>query len=229
MNNHDERIVQVAGVIDRREAEMLIEEGVRWLGLPLRLDFHRPDLSEEEAAALARSLPPGVRAVAITYDRTAAGALELCDRLGTRFVQLHGPIAPTELAALRRLAPDLFVIKSLVVAPGREGALAGEMARAAPLVDAFLTDTFDPASGASGATGKPHDWTVSRKLRELSPRPLILAGGLHPGNVAAAIAAVAPAGVDAHTGLEGPDGRKEREKVRRFLAEADRAFRERGR
>ncbi|HNX96315.1 MAG TPA: phosphoribosylanthranilate isomerase, partial [Candidatus Aminicenantes bacterium] len=49
------------------------------------------------------------------------------------------------------------------------------------------------------------------------------------GNVAAAIAAVGPAGVDAHTGLEGPDGRKEREKVRRFLAEAERALRETGR
>lgn len=229
MNQHDERIVQVAGVIDRREAEMLIEEGVRWLGLPLRLNFHRPDLSEEEAGVLVRSLPPGVRVVAITYDDSAAAVLDLCRRVGTRSVQLHGSIAPAELAALRRLAPDLFIIKSLVIAAGREAALEEEMRICAPHVDAFLTDTFDPASGASGATGKSHDWAVSRRLRELSPRPLVLAGGLHPGNVAAAIAAVGPAGVDAHTGLEGPDGRKDRQKVRRFLAETERAFREMGR
>ncbi len=223
-----EMIVQVAGVIDRREAGMLVEEGVRWLGLPLRLAVHRPDLSEKEAADLVRSLPGGVCAVAITYDHEADAVLDLCDRVGTHFVQLHGPIPERELEALRQAAPDLFVIKSLVVAPGREATLEEELRICAPWVNAFITDTFDPTSGTSGATGKTHDWTVSRRLRELSPKPLILAGGLTPGNVAAAIAAVGPAGIDAHTGLEGPGGRKDREKVRRFLSQAQRAFMDRG-
>jgi phosphoribosylanthranilate isomerase len=59
---------------------------------------------------------------------------------------------------------------------------------------------------------------------ELSPRPVILAGGLTPANVRRAIAAVRPAGVDVHTGVEDASGRKERAKVLEFMAEARAAF-----
>jgi len=100
------------------------------------------------------------------------------------------------------------------------------MAACMPFVDAFLTDTFDPQSGRSGATGKIHDWEVSRRLAEISPRPLILAGGLNPGNVREAIRRVQPAGVDAHTGLEGPAGRKDAARVAAFVAEARAGFAE---
>ena len=93
-----------------------------------------------------------------------------------------------------------------------------------PFVDAFITDTFDPKTGASGATGKTHDWHVSRRLVELADRPVILAGGLTPENVKSAIVEVQPAGVDAHTGVEDSSGRKSREKIRKFLAEAREAF-----
>ncbi|MFW5837260.1 MAG: phosphoribosylanthranilate isomerase, partial [Desulfovibrionaceae bacterium] len=91
---------------------------------------------------------------------------------------------------------------------------------------AFITDTFDPATGASGATGLTHDWSVSRRLVELSPRPVILAGGLGPDNVAAAVRAVRPAGVDAHTGLEDASGAKVYEKMRDFADQARQAWSE---
>jgi len=104
--------------------------------------------------------------------------------------------------------------------------LARQIAREAPLVDAFITDTFDPATGASGATGKAHDWEISRILAEQSPNPLILAGGLHPANVGQAIAAVRPEGVDVHTGIEGEDGRKNRLRSALFMVAARTAFAE---
>ena len=96
----------------------------------------------------------------------------------------------------------------------------------APHVDAFLTDTHDPETGADGATGRTHDWSISRRLAERSPRPLVLAGGLVPENVHRAVLAVRPAAVDAHTGVEGPDGRKTEELVRGFVDEARRGFAE---
>jgi phosphoribosylanthranilate isomerase len=92
-------------------------------------------------------------------------------------------------------------------------------------VDAYITDTFDPETGASGATGKTHDWRVSRRVVGQSPRPVILAGGLTPANVRDAILAVRPAGVDAHTGLEDASGRKSGEKVKKFVGGAREAFR----
>jgi phosphoribosylanthranilate isomerase len=93
-----------------------------------------------------------------------------------------------------------------------------------PLVDAFITDTFDPKTGASGATGKTHDWRVSRRLVEAVDRPVILAGGLTPENVKRAILEVRPAGVDSHTGVEDSSGRKSRDKICKFLSEAQEAF-----
>jgi phosphoribosylanthranilate isomerase len=216
-------IVQIAGVIDRAEAEMLVAAGVDWLGFPFRLAFHREDLPEVEAARLIRILPPPCEAVLITYLDRAHEIAALCRELGVRKVQLHGPVEPTELATLRALDPGLFVMKSLIVRPGGGDELVEEAAAFLPHVDAFLTDTYDPATGATGATGKTHDWAVSRRLVELADtagRPVILAGGLHPGNVAQAIREVRPAGVDAHTGVEGRDGRKDPALVRAFVREA---------
>jgi phosphoribosylanthranilate isomerase len=223
-----EGAIQVAGVIDRAEAELLVACGVEWLGFPLRLDVHREDLSDADAAGIVQSLPPRARAVLITYLLDADAIRALATALGVAAVQLHGRVFATEVARLRELAPSLLVIKSLVVHPDNADALVGAVAEFAPHVDAFITDTFDPVTGASGATGRTHDWAVSARLVAVSPRPVILAGGLTPANVAAAVAHVRPAGVDVHTGVEGPDGRKRRDLVEAFVANARRALAEPG-
>jgi phosphoribosylanthranilate isomerase len=208
------------------EARMLTGCGVQHLGFPLRLPVHRPDLTEREAARIIERVEPPAHAVLITYLNDAGTIAAFCMELGVRIVQLHGDIGPHQLETLRMLDPGLTVIKSLIVGLRDEHALQATLGELSPFVDAFLTDTFDPQTGASGATGRVHDWRVSRRLVEFSDRPVILAGGLTPGNVRQAILEVRPAGVDAHTGLEGPDGRKSREKVETFVSEARAAFRD---
>jgi phosphoribosylanthranilate isomerase len=104
------------------------------------------------------------------------------------------------------------------------GELESSIARFSFHCDAFITDTYDPATGACGATGKVHDWDISRRLVDISPKPVMLAGGLNPKNVRKAIEHVRPAGVDAHTGVEGSDGRKDSVAVRAFVREALAAF-----
>jgi phosphoribosylanthranilate isomerase len=220
--------IQICGVHDAAEAALLLDCGVRHIGFPLRLAVHREDLSEADAATIIRGFAPRAAGVLITYLDRADEIVLLCRALGAAVVQVHGPIAPAELQRLRALAPDLGVIKSLVVGLHGEAELEAEARRLAPWVDAFITDTFDPATGATGATGRTHDWTVSRRLVERVTRPVILAGGLTAQNVGAAIRAVRPAGVDTHTGVEGPDGRKDRAKVAGFVAAARAAFAEIG-
>lgn len=216
--------IHVAGIIDRAEAEMLIQAGVTWLGFPLVLGYHREDLSVEAAAAIVAALGGQANFFLITYLDTAASIIALCRRLCVDCVQLHGRIETDEIDKLRRSWPGLRIIKSLVVSGDNLGDLRLEVVRFASLVDAFITDTYDPQTGACGATGKTHDWSISRRLVELSPKPVILAGGLTADNVFDAVMSVRPAGVDVHTGIEGPDGRKRADLTQRFISEARRAY-----
>jgi phosphoribosylanthranilate isomerase len=203
---------------------MLIACGARHLGFPLVLGYHKEDIGVDDAAAIVARFGDRATFFLITYLDAAGAIADLCHRLGVGMVQLHGDVSVDEVARLRKAAPDLHIIKSLVVRADNGDVLADTAGRFAPLVDAFITDTFDPETGASGATGRTHDWQISRRLVECSPKPVILAGGLTPRNVQDAIRTVRPAGVDVHTGVEGRDGRKRRALVEAFVAEARAGF-----
>ena len=217
-------VIQIAGIHDLAEAELLIGVGVGYLGFPLRLPHGGEDLTETTARDVVKAIGPRAHAVVITYLDEAAAIAELTESIGARWVQLHGPIAIPELTRLRADMPGLHVIKSLVVRDDDAAPLIEEVNRVGSLVDAFITDTYDHETGRSGATGKVHPWSVSRTLVMSSPKPVILAGGLTPANVAAAILGARPAGVDSHTGVEGSDGRKDPELVKAFVENAQRAF-----
>jgi phosphoribosylanthranilate isomerase len=217
-------IIQIAGVMDQDEADLLVKAGVHQLGFPLGLSVHGEDIAENAAADIIHSLTPSVCAVLITYIRDAEKILALCRRIGTTKVQLHGGISVAEILKLSSRAPDLTVIKSLIVKENNCAELESCVHSLSPYVDGFITDTYDPATGACGATGKTHNWDISRRLVDISPKPVILAGGLNPDNVHRAIDHVRPAGVDAHTGVEGPHGRKDPDLVRAFVREAAKAF-----
>jgi phosphoribosylanthranilate isomerase len=103
------------------------------------------------------------------------------------------------------------VIKSLVIGMRDDKELEAMLNELSPFVDAFITDTFDPKTGASGATARPTtgvsagvwwSWPIGR---------LCSPAGLTPENVRRAILEVWPAGVDSHTGVEDSSGRKSRE------------------
>lgn len=206
----------------------MVDLGVDWLGFPFRLDHHPEDLTEQEAKAIIATLPPTVTPVLITYLTEAREILDLSRFLGTRLVQLHGPARPDLGRQLKNSAPELGLIRSLIARPAPIAEWEAVLEAWAPWVGYFLTDSYDPETGASGATGKTHDWEISRKLASISKRPLLLAGGLHSGNVTEAIRRVRPAGVDAHTGVENASGAKDPERLRSFVAAARQAFSEIG-
>ena len=205
---------------------MLSAAGVDLIGLPLRLDVHPQDVAEAEAAEIVAEAGIVERAVVITYECDPREILHLCRAVGVGIIQLHAAVPPRACAELKRLDSGLILIKSLVVRSGNQRELTAAQGAYTPHVDAFLTDTFDPESKASGATGKTHDWAVSAALARNSARPVILAGGLTADNVGEAIRTVRPWGVDAHTGLEDAAGRKDERKVRAFVRAARAAFRE---
>ncbi|MGF4045394.1 phosphoribosylanthranilate isomerase [Paenarthrobacter nitroguajacolicus] len=221
-----ENLIQVAGIIDQAEADLLVGCGVDWLGFPLRLPSGMDDISESDAHSILRRLPADRAGVLVSYLTDADEIAKYCDWLGFSAVQLHGEVSVTEISKLRRLRPDLGVLKSLIVRESNIKELLTQVDATQEHVDMFITDTFHEATGARGATGRTHDWSVSAQLVARSERPLMLAGGLTPENVGDAIRAVQPAAVDAHTGLEGVNKRKDLDKVTRFVSEARIAFAE---
>ncbi|MBN1300143.1 MAG: phosphoribosylanthranilate isomerase [Melioribacteraceae bacterium] len=218
------RFIQVAGIIDQSEADLVTKFGVGFIGFPLRLPVNKEDLTETSAAEIIRSMSSTVKAVLITYLSRADDIVKFTEELGTDIVQLHGEIKIDELKKLKAYNSRLSIIKSLVIKHNNADKLKNDIFLTQQLVDAFITDTYDPSTGASGATGKTHDWQISREFVEISEKPVILAGGLNPRNVYDAILQVKPAGVDVHSGVEDPDGRKDAELVKLFVDEAVRGF-----
>ncbi|HEU4728975.1 MAG TPA: phosphoribosylanthranilate isomerase, partial [Kofleriaceae bacterium] len=140
--------------------------------------------------------------------------------VGLDIVQLHGDETPGELAQVAA-ATGLPVWRALAV--GGPGDLAG--LEAWP-VDAFLLDA--PSAGRGGA-GKVFDWALAQEARRAHPaRRFVLAGGLGPHNVAAAIAAVDPWAVDVASGVESAPGIKDLAKLAAFVAAARAARAARG-
>jgi phosphoribosylanthranilate isomerase len=219
-------LVQIAGIIDSEEAGMLMNLGVDYLGFPLRLPVNKDDLTEEEAVKIIKEIVSPHKAVLITYLDEAVEIIRFCDKLNVNIIQLHGSVLPEELKKIKINRPDIEIIKSLVVYKDNYLELISTVQNLSKWVDFFITDTFDPVTRASGATGKTHDWIISRKLVEISPKPVILAGGLNPSNVRQAIIQTKPAGVDVHTGVEAADGRKDYNLVKNFVLEAKKAFAE---
>lgn len=226
-------MIQIAGIRSLEEARMLLAQGADLLGFPLRLPVHSPDTSEAEARSIIQAVGADT-SVLITYEEDPARLIDLCRFLNVRTVQVHSEASPETLFRIKtdtkvrqasgpRLSSGIRIIKSYVI--GRELLTPKQFAEEySPVCDAFITDTFDPQTGASGATGKVHDWSVSAELVRSSLRPVILAGGLTPANVRQAIVAVGPAAVDVHTGVERPDGSKDPEMIRTFVREARAGF-----
>ncbi|MFP4549102.1 MAG: Smr/MutS family protein [Fidelibacterota bacterium] len=219
-------LIQIAGVKNVTEARLLLDAGVDMIGYPLRLPVNKADTTEAEARQIIQNSQSRNRSVLITYMSKADEIVKFCKYLGVKIVQLHGNIRYRELEKIKKNVPDLQIIKSLVIGLMDEDEIERTIHYTYPYVDYYITDTYNPVTGASGATGKTHDWSISREIVDLSPKPVILAGGLTPYNVYDAIHAVRPAGVDAHTGVEDTQGNKDPRLVREFVSNARKGFSE---
>lgn len=216
-------LVQVAGVSSLEEALFCGRVGVQALGFTLELPSGVHDgLTTERARAISAQLPPGIMPILITYLDSADEAARLVECLGVPAIQFHGEISDDEVRSFRISCPSIRTIGRITVS-GPEA--LEEISRfERPLWDAVILDSLDPRSGAVGATGLTHDWSLSARIVRRSLVPIILAGGLTAENVAEAVAVVRPRGVDAHTGLENPDGSRNFAKIRAFAEAALKAF-----
>ena len=213
--------IKVCGLTEPDQAAAVADVGADAIGLVFWPRSPRA-VSLERARDIGRALPPFVTRVGVFVDASRDEIARTADIAGLDVVQLHGSEPPEALVGLPRRA-----LKALRVGPGFD---AEEALRYAGVGAGLLLDTQVTGFGAAttadaqvvtvpGGTGQTFDWGLVRGLSAQVPF-LVLAGGLHAGNVAEALRGVRPSGVDVSSGVERAPGQKDLELVRRFVAAA---------
>jgi len=204
--------VKICGVGSPADAEAAVAAGADYVGVVLVPGRLRTRTLAEAREIMAAAGP--ARRVGVFADASVSDVLAACAALRLDAVQLHGSEPMADLVRLRGLgAPPLW--KVLPASRGA-GAVLDMLDPYAAAADAIVLD------GGDGGRGVGFDWAAFRPLRARLPRgvQLVLAGGLSPANVAAAVAALAPDVVDVSTGVESAPGRKHADLMRAFVAAA---------
>ena len=197
--------VKICGMTDPLEAAAIAALGVDALGFIFVKESPRA-ADPEIARKIIAALPPFVDAVGVFMNEDPDHVNDMVRYCRLTHVQLHGSEPPEYCQTI-----DARILKVFRVGPG---APAPAFSQYAGLVDGVLIDTY--RKGVAGGTGETFDWEMvdSQEL----PAPLILAGGLGPENVEAAIRTVRPHAVDLNSGVETAPGRKDIAKVRQVMA-----------
>ena len=203
--------VKICGMTRLADAQCAVEAGVDALGFIFMAKSPR-FIAPARAREIIAGLPPFVAAVGVFVNAELGQPGAIIQECGLNYAQLHGEETPEYCRQLRAAAPACRLIKALRIGGPREGSL--DPAVYADCTSALLLDTYAPK--LHGGTGDAFDWALIPSL-QLS-QPFLLAGGLHPGNVEAALGAVPGVyGLDANSGLEDAPGIKNHALICRFL------------
>ncbi|WP_256672210.1 phosphoribosylanthranilate isomerase [Pseudomonas sp. o96-267] len=194
---------KICGITRIEDALAAVEAGADAIGLVFYGKSPRA-VGVEQAAAIVQALPPFVTTVGLFVDMPRDQLQQLLQRLPLDLLQFHGDESPADCEGHGRP-----YIKALRVRPGEDVAAA-----MAPYSGArgILLDTF--VEGVPGGTGASFDWSL---VPDNAAKPIILAGGLDAGNVAAAIRQVRPYALDVSGGVEASKGIKDAGKIRAFV------------
>jgi phosphoribosylanthranilate isomerase len=199
--------VKVCGITREADRDAAVEAGVDAVGFVVDVPVDTPrEISPRRARNLVDGVPPFVATVLVTMPAAVEEAVSLQETVGADAVQVHGGLSPSLVGGLRERV-DAAVLTA--VGPDADLAAYGAVS------DALVVDSVDEDGG--GGTGETHDWTATRGAVERLDRPVVLAGGLTPDNVAAAVGTVGPYGVDTASGVERAGGDKDHDAVRAFV------------
>ena len=214
-------LVQIYEVQTPEEAVALARLGVDHIGVLVGDGAFQRELSADQARAIFEATPYGSKRVALSLSADLGEVHRVVEQTRPDIVHIGAAVELFSIADTRVLKtefPHVAIMRAIPVVD----AASIEWARAYRRVaDFLLLDSHDPGDRQIGGLGRTHDWSISRRVVDEVSIPAILAGGLDADNVAAAIAAVHPAGVDSKTKTDRIDGiAKDLEKVRRFVAAA---------
>ena len=199
-------IVKICGITNLADGTAAAEAGADALGFV----FYEPSprsISIEAAAQFIHQLPPHVLRVGVFVNAPEDTVLRAIRECGLNLLQFHGDEAPDYCLQFGLMSMKAFRVRDA----------ASLDALASYPTDAWLLDAYTP--GQLGGTGETFNWDLALQARGKG-RPIFLAGGLTPDNVAEAVKQAQPYGVDVSSGVEASPGKKDHAKVRAFIERA---------
>jgi phosphoribosylanthranilate isomerase len=214
--------IKICGVKNVNDACAAVDAGADALGLNF-YDKSKRRVDPDVASQIASSVPNSIPKVGVFVNHSTDQIQDIAAQIHPSHIQLHGDESPQ---FLNNLPLSIKIIRAYRCGAAGLAPLASyiEECRALGRVpDAVLIDA--DAGTSYGGTGQAADWALIVKHRHaLGEIPLILAGGLTPTNVAAAIEAVRPDAVDVASGVERAPGIKDHDLIKQFIADARKAF-----
>lgn len=200
--------IKICGIKHRDDALKAVECGADAIGL-IFVEKSPRYASLTDARVIAESMPPFVTVVGLFMNAPAETVREALKVVPINLLQFHGEESPAFC--------DQFEMPYIKVLRMRENANVIAFAQEYPNAAGILLDTYH--KGVGGGTGESFDWSL---IPEDMPLPVILAGGLNPENVAAAIETVKPYAVDVSSGVESEPAVKDHKKIEQFIKEVQR-------
>lgn len=208
--------VKICCIASVDEAWLAISNGASALGFVSRMPSGPGPIEEGLIADIVSHVPPGIATFLLTSETAAEPIIQQQRRTRVNTIQLVDEVERGAHRALRAALPGVSIVQVIHVTGE---ASVEEAVTLSSDVDALLLDSGNPSLAVKelGGTGRVHDWSLSREIRDRASVPVYLAGGLNPSNAADAIRAVRPFALDVCSGLR-TDGSLDHAKVEAFMA-----------
>ena len=203
--------VKLCGITSLRDLNTAVEAGADAVGFVVEAPKSPRNLDLNKARKLVKATPVFVETVAVTILQETSKLEKIAEEMHPDIIQIHG--SDHQYSDLHGGLPFTRLIGAIQPGPNL---IHDVIEQVAEMFDAIIVDSA--LSDGYGGTGKVHNWDDSRRVRDiLYPKPLILAGGLNPGNVKEAIQKVKPYAVDVSSGVESRPGIKDPRKIVEFI------------
>ncbi len=206
--------VKICGITSVKDLNIAVDAGADAIGMVVDVPQSPRNISITQAKELIKTTPLYIDPVVVTVPEDVDHLVKINQELKPRILQIHG--LEDSYQKIRDKLSYVQLFGAVRVKPGLK---IEWVVKFTHYLDAILLDSYVPEK--KGGSGITHDWGISKRIKEaIAPTPLVLAGGLTPQNIKEAIRTVKPYAVDVSTGVEASPGRKDRDKVFKFVKKA---------
>lgn len=208
--------IKICCISSIEEAQLAVRYGAAALGLVAKMPSGPGVIFEPTIAEISATIPPAVGSFLLTSEQNVAAIISQQRRCRVNTLQIVDRLQEGKYDDLRAALPGVSLVQVVHVTGEESIDEACQVAEKG--IDALLLDSGDQRLAVKqlGGTGRTHDWSISRRIRETVGVPVFLAGGLRPDNVTEAVQAVRPFGIDVCSSLR-TDGRLDEMKLASFI------------